>query len=710
MPPTTAYRPKSYPTILSDMLRRLKKALGAATYSEVGGILLTMLETTSFSVAEVHIRIKTLLDLFSIWRCRGRDLDERARDFGSDQFDQMKRRKARQATAPLIVADSQLPATSLLALDVVSGATVFQVQPGDGALFPTGGSVILERGTARAETVVFTRVGDVFNVIPVPGGPTGLLYAHSAATLLTFTATKSYIAAPVVTGGLAILLAPGTGAAWPATGAVVIDRESALRELLPFTRAGDTLILGLPLANNHAAGASLYLSTAGVDRQVPVSTGVFARATTVNAQVNFRTTAAGTLLDGDLTTGLISAESEDVGADTNVGSNTLTNWLDRPFPTAVVYNPVAATRGRNEEEDDDYKDRLWSFILSLSRSTPLAIETSVQGLEDPETGLVVDFAQVVEPIAPGLSTLYINDGTPTFTLTFAKRSGREVLINDALTGDKFAKLNAAAPFIVRSQPAAQRTPRLYRSDFGGVATSVGVNYIEDTSLALAVNSQVGKYVKTIDGQFYIVTSNTAIRLNVNAAGATPALGSYAVFDFTFDPLVPGVQLTDPGIGYVFNEATGDIELVSPLAAHDSLVAADDGAPTVGAYTYSTGLGAYVQRVVNGDRTDKQLYPGIRACGTKVLVFAASVISPSFTVQVIPRPNFSVAELAPLVSQVVQSYVNSTLIGGEVILAQLIALIIAIPGVADAYILKPAANSRAGAGQLQRIVSANVQVN
>ena len=184
---------------------------------------------------------------------------------------------------------------------------------------------------------------------------------------------------------------------------------------------------------------------------------------------------------------------------------------------------------------------------------------------------------------------------------------------------------------------------------------------------------------------------------------TPSLGSYSVFNFGSAPLTPGVD-------FQFNEATGDVELTNPLLDHDGLVAAADGASlSVGAYTYSTGLAAYVQKSVNGDPTDFLNFPGVRAAGTKVVVQAPTIIAKSFVIKVVAARGFTDAVLTPSVLTAVQSYVNSLGIGDGPVLSEIVKLVKLLPGVADVIILSPSSNPSVPPGTLMRIGDTDIEV-
>lgn len=683
---TTAFRLKTFPEILALMLARAQALFGSDIDLNTGSVFRTIYETAAISDADIYVQLAKLLDLRNLDAAKGDDLDALARIYGSDVFLDLQRRAANTSISKITVGDGALLANTIIAADVFLGDSVFTVIDGSG--FPTSGAVTIDRGTAQSEDVIWTRAGNVFTVIyPLDG----LQTSHQAGAPVLFISTRSTLAVAVAIAAVTLNLAPGTGAAWDAAGSVIIERGSVFEETLVFTRVGDVLTV-TPTAFAHNVDVVLIQSTFGASRGVPSGLQVFVPASDFNAQVNFRVTGtAGVLLDGDLTSDLIDVESVNVGADTRTGSNTITRWQTLPFVNATVTNPIAATRGTDREADDTYRQRIKDFIQSLTRATPLSIETAVSGLVDPVTGQAVAFAQIIEPVNPGTSYIYITDGTSTFSLTQVPFIGRDVIIRDAEAGDQRGHLGQYGPF---------STPRLFVSVQRGVATSVGLNFLEDTSQAMVVNAYAGMWLKTDDDQFRQIVSNTAIQF-VFGTGDIPSLGSYSVFDFAGAPLV---YPTD----FAFNESTGDLELVTPLVVHDGLVAASDGAlPAVGAFLYTTGLGAYVQRVINGDPTDFQNFPGLRATGTKIVVLVPSVVSPTLTVKIIPSRGFTDEQVAPSVSTAVQNYVNSLGIGDNIIVAEIIATVMGLVGIDDCAMISPTSNITIPNNQIARITDANV---
>lgn len=688
---------KTFPEILAGQQARAI-ALGATDTDLLPGAPLeTVMESSSLQDADQHVQMSRLLKLFNFSNCKGIDLDERAAEIGALLgINTLQRLQAAQSISFITVGGGIQTFQTTITVAIAQGSTSFVVEDADA--FPTSGSVTIEIGTPRQENIVYVRSGDTFTVVNAGG----TAYPHATGAFVNLTSTQSILASAVAAGATSISLSPGTGVSWNTSGSVILDRSLIIRETIPFTRVGDTLTLSSPTAFAHAMGSLAIQSTSGTDQTIGQGEISMVPPSVGSPEVDFTVQQPGVLYDGDYVSGLIQVQCTVVGSTTNVGSGQISAWKNGPpFSGATVTNPVPATGGRDRELDPAYLQRIKNFIQSLSNGTPLAIVTKIQNQTDPVSGSTVQFVQIVEPVSPGASTLYITDGTTTFTLGQIPFIGRATLISNATSGDARAKINAFGPFGVSS--SSPTAPRLFVSIQRGNATSTGINFIEDTTQAFTPNAYAGMFVKTIDDQFYPITGNNTVRLFVTAGGTTPALGPYSIHNFGAAPLVPTV-------GFNFNQATGDVELATPLSQYDSLVAASDGAsPGVGAYTYSTGLAAYAQRLVNGDPSDPIDFPGIRVAGSMVVIAAPTVVSSSFVVSITPLANFTLAQLSPLVMTAVLNYVNSLGIGATIIISEIVAGIMAIPGVYDCSVIAPTGNGSTPSGQLPRATDADVDV-
>ncbi len=702
----TSLRFLTYPEVLANMRAHAQApaasgGLGPEADLNPGSLLSTILECASLSDADQYVQMSRLLNLFSLDKCRGDDLDQRAIEIGSDILTTLRRNPANTSVASIVVGNGTVLKKTTIATDVIYGSATFTVV--DGSLFPSSGAVTINAGAANEEDLIYTRSGNTFTVVLSEGVSTTLQRSHASGEQVASVSIRSTLATTVTAAvsTTATLLA-GTGAAWAASGTVIFDRSTTTQEKITFTRSGDVLTLGTTTTFTHAIGAVVIQATDGTDHAIAVGSQPRVPPTLSSAQVLFSVQQpGGTLFDGDFVSGLIPVQSVLAGAATRVGSNQITEWTTPPFAGATVTNPASATRGANREEDDDYRQRLKDFLQSLTRGTPLSITTFVKGLTDPETGASVAFVQLVEPVLPGRSLLYITDDTPGFSLRQQPFLGRDVVISDASAGDARGKLGTYGPPYNYSTTAPV-APRLFSSagTTRGQSTSVGVNFLEDTTKSFTVNAFTGMWVKTVDNVFRQVASNTTVRF-VFTSGDTPTSGSYSVYNFAGSPLTPGTDFN-------FNPSTGDLELVISLSAHDGLVAASDGAsPSLGAYLYSSGLAAHVQRSVNGDPADFNSFPGYRHAGTQVLVSVPTTISQPFVISVVPARGFTLAQLIVPIQVAVQTVVNAHGIGVGPRNADLIVAVKGVPGVDDVSILQPPSNVSVPSGTLMRITAADV---
>lgn len=701
----TSLRFLLYPEVLANMIAHMQappSSGGQGPDADVrpGSMTRTILECSSLSDAAQYVQMSKIPNLFSLDKCRGDDLDQRAVEIGSELLIDLKRLPANTSVASVVVGNGTFLKTTTVASDVANGSATFTVV--DGSAFPTSGAVTVNAGAANAEALIYTRSGNTFTVA-LSGVATSLQRSHASGEAVTSVSIRSTLASGVIVGATSATLLAGTGSSWGATGTVIFDRSQTTQEKISFTRSGDVLTLGASTTFAHASGAVVIQGTDGTDHAIPVGAQPFVPPGVATPQINFTVQQpGGTLFDGDFVSGLIPTQSVLVGASTRVGANQITQWTTPPFSGATVTNPASATRGSDREEDDDYRQRIKDTVQSFSGGgTPLSIVTKVKGLQDPETGARVAFVQMVEPVLPGRSLLYITDGTLGFSLQQQPFLGRDVVISDATVGDARGKLGTYGPPYNYSTTAPV-APRLFSSagTARGTSTSVGVNFLEDTTQAMTTNAFAGMWVKTTDNVFRLVASNTAVRF-VFSAGDTPTAGSWSVYNFSGSPLVPGTD-------FQFNQATGDLELTVALGSHDGLVAASDGAsPSLGAYLYASGLAAHVQRSVNGDPADFSSFPGFRVGGNQVLVAVPTTISQAFVFSIVPARGFTLAQLVVPIQVAVQTLVNASGLGATIKISDLIVAIKAVPGVDDVFPVTPSANISVPNGTQMRVAPSDI---
>jgi uncharacterized phage protein gp47/JayE len=701
----TSLRFLTYPELLANMFAHAAApassgGIGPAADLNRGSQLRTILECAALSDADQHVQMSRIPNLFSLDKCRGDDLDQRAAEIGSEILVDLRRLQANTSTASIVVGNGTFLQKTTIAIDATHDSATFVVV--NGTAFPTSGAVTLNAGSANAEELIYTRSGNTFTVV-LSGTLTVLQRSHASGEPVTSVSIRSTLASGVIVGATTATLLAGTGAAWTATGTIIFDRSTTTQEKIAFTRSGDTLTLATSATFAHSAGSTVIQGTDGTDHVIPVGAQPNVPPSRSTPQINFSVQQpGGTLFDGDFVSGLIPVQSVLVGASTRVGGNQITGWTTPPFAGATVTNPSSATRGADREDDDTYRQRIKDTVQSFSGGgTPLSIVTKVKGLEDPETGAQVAFVQMVEPVLPGQSLLYITDGTSGFSLRQQPFLGRDVIISDASVGDARGKLGTYGPPYSYSTTSPV-SPRLFSSagTARGVSTSVGTNFLEDTTQSFTVNAFAGMFLKTIDNVFRQIASNTAIRF-VLSSGDSPTSGAFSVYNLLGSPLVPGTDFS-------FNPSTGDIELVTSLSLHDGLVAASDGAsPSLGAYLYSSGLAAHVQRTVNGDPADYSTFPGLRVGGNWVLVAVPTTISQAFVLSVVPARGFTLAQLVSPVQIAVQTMINASGMGAKIEISDLIVAVKLVPGVDDVIPVTPSANISVPSGTLMRIAATDV---
>ena len=77
--------------------------------------------------------------------------------------------------------------------------------------------------------------------------------------------------------------------------------------------------------------------------------------------------------------------------------------------------------------------------------------------------------------------------------------------------------------------------------------------------------------------------------------------------------------------------------------------------------------------------------------------------------VTPARGFTVVQLTPSVQTAVETYVNALGMGATIVIAEVIAAVMALPGVGDLQVLAPSSNVSMPAGTLPRVTDVDVEV-
>lgn len=163
-----AFQLKTFKQILEEGLSYVT-GHSAITDINPGSVIRTVWEAVALEMAQIHVQMQSLLNLFSIDKASGTDLDERAQDFG------LERERSTASAGVVTVGDSALSASdyvfSTLATALTTGSTQVQVQTADYADFPASGFVIIDRGNASREKLEYSsKTGpDLLNLVGNPG-------------------------------------------------------------------------------------------------------------------------------------------------------------------------------------------------------------------------------------------------------------------------------------------------------------------------------------------------------------------------------------------------------------------------------------------------------------------------------------------------------------------------------------------------------------
>lgn len=161
----------------------------------------------------------------------------------------------------------------------------------------------------------------------------------------------------------------------------------------------------------------------------------------------------------------------------------------------------------------------------------------------------------------------------------------------------------------------------------------------------------------------------------------------------------GVALVQ-GVDFTFNEPRGQISLAVPLVGGDTIDAD---------YSWYGGLIQEAQRIVDGARNMRLVYPGYRAAGTKVSVLPPTVLQQTIEASLTIEDGFvgQTLEVQAAVRAALNRYVNGLGINGDVILSELVYHAQSVPGVLDVVFTNPTSNIIIGSGQLARVVDGNI---
>jgi len=174
-----------------------------------------------------------------------------------------------------------------------------------------------------------------------------------------------------------------------------------------------------------ATGQVTFTRVGGAGGSIAAGTVVATVRGSQGQELRFRTDAPLVWASGDAGSKTVDATAETTGRSSNVAAGTITRIVSPLFdPSLVVANAAAFVGGDDEETDEDYRERLRAFPLTLRRGTLGALEYGA--LQVP----AVKKARAVAELDPltgdktGIIHLYVCDAMGGQLRADAARRGR----------------------------------------------------------------------------------------------------------------------------------------------------------------------------------------------------------------------------------------------------------------------------------------------
>lgn len=261
----------------------------------------------------------------------------------------------------------------------------------------------------------------------------------------------------------------------------------------------------------------------------------------------------------------------------------------------------------------------------------------------------------------------------------------------------------------------------------GISTA-GSGYVRVTNLQGAASpSETAMAVLSLKRQ---ISAYTAIpgQVTVSSAFSNAPLVSdpFIVIPSTVQNLVnfiDNIRITAFSLSGVVEGVNNNTQLqLSSLAlGSDGFIQASGGAanlqlafPTtivqgIQAYSFYTGLLAIVHKTIYGDDTDLVSYPGIGAAGITFYELAPTVREVEVNVTLTLAQGVTLSSIENAVASAITGYINNLGVGNEVVIEQIRAAVIAVPGVTDVVLNIPTSNIAIADNELPRTKNSLITV-
>jgi len=441
--------------------------------------------------------------------------------------------------------------------------------------------------------------------------------------------------------------------------------------------AGSILTVPSGLSNNHSLGDRVSLVSGAADVNIAASLLIQVPSAGASAAIKFTTTESGILVNGNYESTTISAKAIVPGSGGNVGVGRVSQFVSAPpFTGALVFNTSIFGGGRDTERDSQLRSRARLHVQTLSSGTRTALEQAVLGVADPVTGQRVVTAKAVTPPSNSEVILYVDDGT-------------------GLVPDSVVLASSDVAVAIPSFPPASSLSIDNGDDFPDEGylivspeNSSQIELLQYTSINRTIYPNVAALSTPTSREHDLSDELVLVELITASAEAGQKLFRVAKFPIVNGSIRlwinsgSGFSLKVLNTDYYLNRGTGEIQLTGSGAPLGSVL--------VASYSYYTGLLFEVQRIVNGDPDISEL-PGVACAGVIVNVAVPSIRRVSVRLSIAAQNGFEEIDLAPLVKEAIELYINSLGIGENVILAEIIERAMGVTGMLNVTVQSPASD-------------------
>jgi len=257
--------------------------------------------------------------------------------------------------------------------------------------------------------------------------------------------TGLYVIKPAPIAGQNILYVNSTDG-WASNGFLYVGRgTNSFEGPIPYSSIVEyptysQINLSSALQKDHLISDSVVNSQGEPDRRILAGTVVKIPANNQNPEVLFSTLRDAVIPAGEDKVDNVEVVALQAGSMGNAQINTITQFETLPFDGAEVTNTSSFSDGKDIETDNELRNRVKSYSITLARGTAPAIIASVIGTSDPDDSKQLASAVLTEPVKVGdPSILYIDDGSgfqPSYT-----GQSVDTLISNANGSEEFLQLS-----------------------------------------------------------------------------------------------------------------------------------------------------------------------------------------------------------------------------------------------------------------------------